>query len=243
MELVKYKDVYVRKGLSVDKSMVNDCLGHYSLFDDLEGAIVMDWGMNIGAFGKMVLQQPIKQYIGVECHPDNFEVAKRNLGDDPRVTLIQAAVGIEDGDLLLHLTRSKQNFCSGTVHLKSDRAKSLRPIQLNVKSLDVKKLLENFRPTHVKCDIEGSEYPILEYLNYQFPDSVQQLAIEFHWANRITSEEGECDRRNLEKTFKPIVENLNYVPGSNVFKFKGEEILHRNVWGLDSFYRRKEIAE
>ena len=84
MEYRMFKNTYVRevdgKALQVDKDMVNDCLSNYSQFDDLEGAIVMDWGANIGGFGRMLMSEPIEKYIGVECHPENFEVMKKNLG-------------------------------------------------------------------------------------------------------------------------------------------------------------------
>ena len=71
-----FKNTYIReidgKGLQVDKDMVNDCLANYTQFDDLDGAIVMDWGANIGGFGRMLMDEPIEKYIGVECHPENL---------------------------------------------------------------------------------------------------------------------------------------------------------------------------
>ena len=50
----KFKDVWVREGLQVDKDMVSQCLQNYKDFDNLEGAVVMDWGMNIGGFGRKI---------------------------------------------------------------------------------------------------------------------------------------------------------------------------------------------
>ena len=62
----KFKGMYVREGLAVDKNMINDCLRYYTIFGSkhsLEDAVVMDWGMNIGGFGHMLLDKPIKKYI------------------------------------------------------------------------------------------------------------------------------------------------------------------------------------
>ena len=59
MDYRMFKNTYIReidgKGLQVDKDMVNDCLANYTQFDDLKDAIVMDWGANIGGFGRMLM--------------------------------------------------------------------------------------------------------------------------------------------------------------------------------------------
>jgi len=243
MDYRLFKNTYVReidgKALQVDKDMVNDCLAHYSQFDDLEDAIVMDWGANIGGFGRMLMDKPIKRYIGVECHPENFEVMEKNLGDDLRFALIEAAVTNQDaGNIDLYMTGSKQEFCSGTTNPKSNAAKNMRKKKVSVATVNGYRLLEKYKPTHLKCDIEGEEYRMFDP-DWLIPDSVKQLSLEFHWADRILSEYESTVRESLiRQGFTPVQEKLNYVKGDKRVMFLGEDISYRNVWGLDTLYKR-----
>jgi len=243
MEYRMFKNTYVReidgKALQVDKDMVNDCLAHYSQFDDLEDAIVMDWGANIGGFGRMLMDKPIKRYIGVECHPENFEVMEKNLGDDLRFALIEAAVTNQDaGNIDLYMTGSKQEFCSGTTNPKSNAAKNMRKKKVSVATVNGYRLLEKYKPTHLKCDIEGEEYRMFDP-DWLIPDSVKQLSLEFHWADRILSDYESTVRESLiRQGFTPVQEQLNYVKGDKRVMFLGEDISYRNVWGLDTLYKR-----
>tara|TARA_B100002019_G_scaffold257138_1_gene241019 strand:- start:659 stop:1390 length:732 start_codon:yes stop_codon:yes gene_type:complete len=243
MDYRLFKNTYVReidgKALQVDKDMVNDCLAHYSQFDDLEDAIVMDWGANIGGFGRMLMDKPIKRYIGVECHPENFEVMEKNLGDDLRFALIEAAVTNQDaGNIELYMTGSKQEFCSGTTNPKSNAAKNMRKKKVSVATVNGYRLLEKYKPTHLKCDIEGEEYRMFDP-DWLIPDSVKQLSLEFHWADRILSDYESTVRESLiRQGFTPVQEKLNYVKGDKRVMFLGEDISYRNVWGLDTLYKR-----
>ena len=243
MEYRMFKNTYVRevdgKALQVDKDMVNDCLSNYSQFDDLEGAIVMDWGANIGGFGRMLMDKPIKQYIGVECHPENFEVMEKNLGDDLRFALIEAAVTNQDaGNIDLYMTGSKQEFCSGTTNPKSNAAKNMRKKKVSVATVNGYRLFEKYKPTHLKCDIEGEEYRMFDP-DWLIPDSVKQLSLEFHWADRILSDYESTVRESLiRQGFTPVQEQLNYVKGDKRVMFLGEDISYRNIWGLDTLYKR-----
>lgn len=243
MDYRLFKNTYVReidgKALQVDKDMVNDCLAHYSQFDDLEDAIVMDWGANIGGFGRMLMDKPIKRYIGVECHPENFEVMEKNLGDDLRFALIEAAVTNQDaGNIDLYMTGSKQEFCSGTTNPKSNAAKNMRKKKVSVATVNGYRLLEKYKPTHLKCDIEGEEYRMFDP-DWLIPDSVKQLSLEFHWADRILSDYESTVRESLiRQGFTPVQEQLNYVKGDKRVMFLGEDISYRNVWGLDTLYKR-----
>ena len=243
MEYRMFKNTYVRevdgKALQVDKDMVNDCLSNYSQFDDLEGAIVMDWGANIGGFGRMLMSEPIEKYIGVECHPENFEVMKKNLGHLSKFELINAAVTNQDiGEIILYMTGSKQEFCSGTTNPKSNAAKNMRKKKVSVATVNGYRLLEKYKPTHLKCDIEGEEYRMFDP-HWLVPESVKQLSLEFHWSDRILSDYESTVRESLiRQGFTPVQEQLNYVKGDKRVMFLGEDISYRNVWGLDTLYKR-----
>jgi FkbM family methyltransferase len=237
-----YKGVYVREGLAVDKNMVRDCFRHYDKFGSkhsLKDAVVMDWGMNIGGFGHMMLQEPIKQYIGIEPHPDNFEVAKANLAHDPRSVLIQAAVTNEPVDSIeLHLTNSKQSYCSGTINLKSKAAASLRQTKIDVPTKQANELMDKYKPTHFKCDIEGEEYRIFDSWNWKFPECVKEMAVEFHWQDKALSYEDGWRSKILDNGFHPVYENLNYVKGDTEFTWQNSPASYRNIWGIDCFYEK-----
>ena len=243
MEYRMFKNTYVRevdgKALQVDKDMVNDCLSNYSQFDDLEGAIVMDWGANIGGFGRMLMSEPIEKYIGVECHPENFEVMKKNLGHLSKFELINAAVTNQDiGEIILYMTGSKQEFCSGTTNPKSNAAKNMRKNKVFVPTVNGHKLFEEYKHTDLKCDIEGEEYRMFDP-HWLVPESVKQLSLEFHWSDRILSDYESTVRESLiRQGFTPVQEQLNYVKGDKRVMFLGEDISYRNVWGLDTLYKR-----
>ena len=244
----KFKGVYVREGLAVDKNMVNECLSNYNKFgstSSLEGAVVMDWGMNIGGFGHMMLDKPIKKYIGIEPHPDNFKVAQANLGHDPRFTLIQAAVTCGNdlwGDPIesieLYLTGSKQEYCSGTTNLKSETAKKMRKHKIVIPAKQANDLMNEFKPTHFKCDIEGEEYRIFDSWDWKFPDSIQEMSLEFHWQDKILTYENDWRSKILDNNFKPIREYLNYVKGEMEFTWQNTPTPYRNIWGIDCFYAK-----
>jgi len=235
----KFKDVWVREGLQVDKDMVNQCLNNYKDFDDLDGAVVMDWGMNVGGFGAMMLKHPIKQYIGVECHPENFEVASRNLSHDSRVTLINAAVTSVDLDSIdLYLTKSKQAFCSGTINLKNASAKGLRKVRITVPTVNATEIMDQYQPTHWKCDIEGEEYRIFDHWDWKIPDHVKQMAIEFHWQDRVLDYEYDTRDKITNQGFQPVLEDISYVKGTKPFQFLGKDHSYRNIWGMDCLYKR-----
>jgi len=239
-----FKNTYIRtnedgSALNVDKDMVNDCLANYSKFDDLENAIVMDWGANIGGFGRMLLEQPIQKYIGVECHPENFEVMKKNLEHDDRFELINSAVTNQEiSEIILYMTGSKQEFCSGTINPKSNAAKNMRKNKVWVSTVQANELFEKYKPTHLKCDVEGEEYRLFEP-DWIIPESIKQLSLEFHWADKILSEYESTVRASLVRQgFTPVQEQLNYVRGDKKVMFLGEEISYRNIWGMDTLYKR-----
>ena len=103
------------------------------------------------------------KYIGVECHPENFEVMKKNLGHLSKFELINAAVTNQDiGEIILYMTGSKQEFCSGTTNPKSNAAKNMRKNKVFVPTVNGHKLFEEYKPTHLKCDIEGEEYRMFD---------------------------------------------------------------------------------
>ena len=238
MEYTKFKDCYVRKGYNVDKQMVNDCLENYKDFDNLNGAVVMDWGMNIGGFGKMLVGHNIKKYIGVEPHPENYEVAEKNLGEYPNYTLINAAVTTAPVETIdLCLTKSKQNTCSGTINVKSNGARGLRTIVIPVKTVNAIEILEQYQPTHLKCDIEGEEYRIFDDIGWKLPDCVRQVAIEFHWSEKVLAYDG-IRQKLIDQGFKPVFEAINYVKGDKEATIAGQTIKYRNIWGLDGVYKR-----
>lgn len=250
MKFKMFKNTYVRevdgKPLQVDKSMVNDCLSNYSQFDDLEGAIVMDWGANIGGFGRMLMDKPIEKYIGVECHPENFEVLKKNVGDLSKFELINAAVtnlplDQDTGKINLYLTGSKQEFCSGTTNPKSDIVLKLRKKKVSVSTVNGNFLLEKYKPTHFKCDIEGEEYRMFDP-DWIIPKCVKQLSMELHWVGdkRVLSKYENVIRKSfMEQGFTPLQEKLLYATGdAKKGTFLGESISYRNIWGLDTFWKR-----
>ena len=129
-------------------------------------------------------------------------------------------------------------MCSGTVHLKSQGAKSLRPVKLKVDAVNAARLLEEYQPSHLKIDVEGAEYPIMESMGWKVPQCVKQMALEFHWPEKVMAYEETFRKDLVADGFEPVDETVNYVGGDNELSFLGRQINYRNIWGMDCFYRR-----
>jgi hypothetical protein len=114
----------------------------------------------------------------------------------------------------------------------------MRKNQVKVPTVQAKKLFDIYQPTHLKCDVEGEEYRIFEP-DWFIPESIKQMSLEFHWSDRILSDyESNQRAKFIEQGFKPLQEQLNLVPGDKQVMFLGEEVKYRNIWGMDTLYKR-----
>jgi len=180
-DLIMYKGIFVREGYNVDKGMVNDCLNHYTNFTFDSSSIIMDLGANIGGFAHIVKGSEHDKYVAFEPDEDNFQVLKQNAPSD--AILIKGAASMNtEASLTFYQTESKNAPCSGTVDPIKPGMRKKRTIVDNYFLPDV---LEMYKPTHLKVDIESAESKWLNDTDFSIPDHVQELAIEIHRTSDI----------------------------------------------------------
>jgi len=187
----KKMDITIRPDTS-DSAMIKECITNYSdiLFKPTD--VVMDLGANIGGFGKIALDAGIKHLICFEPDPFNFELLSYNLlkQDDyivvhkagiKDITLFEAAVVGDDSEEVTFVIKDNKNSaCSGKVNTKEKINENTFHKQ-TVKALNFDVVLDKYKPTIVKIDIEGGEYYIL---NKSLPHYVEVLALELHGFNK-----------------------------------------------------------
>jgi len=152
---------------AIDKVIVREVQSTYAQMPVQSGDVVLDLGANIGASARMLLEKGAAKVIAIEPDPSSVLLAKRNLARYP-AEVIWAAVGAAGGKTKLYVSRKKPYLTS----LISDTDRVPVPVTM----LSFGGLLERYRPTIVKCDIEFGEYD----LDWTLPDFVRVVALEVH---------------------------------------------------------------
>jgi FkbM family methyltransferase len=172
-ELGYYKrfDLSFRPNTS-DKTMIKEGYGDYPTIDFTD-KVVFDCGANIGSFSARAMRHGAKSIIAYEPEEFNFAVLEENIGKNPIVNLIRAAlINSDEPTISFYLGKSKNSACSGTTN------PSKRKIELVVPAINFYSEVEKYKPSVIKLDIEGGEYKIL--MDYVFPDYVKEVAVELH---------------------------------------------------------------
>lgn len=156
---------------------------------------VVDLGANIGLFSLRIAQHA-RRVIAVESNAENYNLAARNLennGLEHRVKLIQAAAsGVSGKDLRLYSSGMTGGH-SLHPHLA---ARWPGGKESQVCSISLADLFEEHAIEHcslLKCDIEGSEYDVIESAPLAVLSRVDRFLIEAH------PESGDRPWRGLHK--------------------------------------------
>lgn len=145
----------------------------YLKLDPQQDDILLDLGANIGAV-TCTFASKVKQVIAVEPEPNNLEVLRANIEhfNADNVTVIAGAVT---------LVRETRNFYVNTATNKG--LHSLLPYRgrdvIEVECYPFAEMLETYKPTLLKMDIEGGEYELASVLA-NLPSSIRGIAIELH---------------------------------------------------------------
>lgn len=132
----------------------------------------MDVGANIGAVSSMAYKGGASAIIGYEPMPDTFKVLRMNM--DGKANIFNKALVGNDQQFIDFYLHKKYPSCHTTVPVKGrDR--------IVVGCLNFWEELNNFKPQVIKVDIEGAEYDFM--LQDNFPDYVEEFAIELHMKN------------------------------------------------------------
>jgi FkbM family methyltransferase len=139
-----------------------------------KGDTVMDCGAYIGTFTAAALEQGAKWAVCYEAAPKNAELLRGNMeryGD--RVSICEYALVAGNG-LEIELTMS--GFSGANSVIPSPNRKK----HITVPAVNFRGELARIKPTVLKIDIEGGEYPILDTLKSGDLRRLNAIFIEFH---------------------------------------------------------------
>jgi FkbM family methyltransferase len=177
-EIEKHKSgLWYRPG-TLDDLVIREAKGYVEHMPPNDEDVVLDLGANIGAATCAFTRAGAAKVIAVEPEPGNVEVLRRNVADlDPAPVVFHAAVvssSYEDETIPLLVSPGKNQGAHST--LSSDRS---RRDTIDVTALSLEYLLDEFKPTLLKIDIEGAEYQIATELA-DLPKHVRAITIEHH---------------------------------------------------------------
>lgn len=149
------------------------------------GDVCFDCGANVGKFTEMFAATGCTVHA-FEPDPYAFGVLEGKFADAPNVVLVNAALGIEDGEIALFRSakfdESPERYSkSSSVVAEKTNVETVNRIA--VPQVDFFRYLETAgdRVKIVKMDIEGAEVPILEKLfQREEPLGIEYLFVEMH---------------------------------------------------------------
>lgn len=150
--------LWVRPGLG-DITIAREARGTHAGLPVRRGDVVLDIGAHIGVVSRLAEERGAR-VIAVEADPGTVEVLRRNVR--PSTEVIWAAVGPDRP----FRANAQRPFLSGATGELVD-----------VPTVTLGTLLEAFRPTVVKCDIEFGEYDLPELRSLL---GVRVVAMEVH---------------------------------------------------------------
>lgn len=155
-----------------DHSIIGEVKRSYGWMD-VKNKVVLDVGANIGAFTHHALANGAKEVWAFEPDADNFVLLQKNVGDDPRAKLKNAALISGDAASIdFYLTDGTNH---GNYSMYSIRGRK----KVTVNAVNFRKVLDHVKPDVIKMDCEGAEYDLLR--PFYLPDSVKQFAMELHY--------------------------------------------------------------
>lgn len=237
-----YKGVWIRPNVRADSDMVKESLRNYEHFRFNENSRVLDLGANIGSFGRMVLDAGVmpQNYVAYEPDPKNVELLKLNT--HPEIVLRQAVATMSKQDsVVFYQTESGNGPCSGTACPPTNQSKSMRKLRYDVLNEYLPEVINRFRPTHLKIDIEGAEHDWLMENEFTFPLHVREIALELHRTETIEVAEKLWPRIQSEFEVVALRPNDGFIkPDSKTWSFPNLGIEGKGVlFGVDIFLRRK----
>lgn len=154
----------------MDRFIIEEVRQVYDQVPVQDGDVALDLGAHIGAASRLMLARGAAKVVAVEPDPDNVAVLRRNLEGHP-AEVIAAAVGPSTGSTSLY-SRADRPFLNTTLADEPGRSATTVPM------VALADLLDEHRPSIVKCDIEFGEYRLPELL--RLPAFVRVLAMEVH---------------------------------------------------------------
>ena len=158
-----------------DIAIVKECRRYYAAVPVPAGATVLDLGAHIGAGIPIWWGKGAGRCIAVEPEPRNVDLLEQNAAQFSLYTTVMAAA-VVGGDgmssVQFYVTDGKGQWGHGL------RKNPNRSRAVTVMAIGLSRLLSEYAPTVLKCDIEGGEYGLPELHN--LPGYVRALALEVH---------------------------------------------------------------
>lgn len=173
------KSILIESGITHKR--VSDLVVLWEMFVRKQYAVpgdvrsIVDVGGNIGASALYFLLYAPRAHIYVlEPNPDLFARLELSFAHEPRITLVNAAVAVADGEVTFY---QNQNHLSGSLieRAGTSRAIAVRSITLDSLCRD----LGIARIDLLKFDIEGGEYEMLKGLSERV--EVNEMIGELHY--------------------------------------------------------------
>jgi FkbM family methyltransferase len=203
LELKEFKGIkaWVRPGTS-DSFVVEEVFsGEYNKLNITEDDVILDIGLNIGMFTLFALKKGAKRVIGFEAEVENKNLAAKNISennlDDKAELYNLAVVGTEPLTRGFSINTKKNRGAHSLIHKRSRNTVVVNCIKFN-------ELVEKYRPTLIKMDIEGGEYECLTNIDNYY--DTKEIILEFHHAhlNDQTQSKQMEIVENLQKHFKKV---------------------------------------
>lgn len=170
---------WLRKGNYGDEYVLKENIigNQYKNVKINQNDIILDIGAHIGTFTVDAALSAGK-VIAVEMDSSNFALLKKNTQIYDNIIIINKACVSQD------CTLSKVEYYPGTRNsgATSMYIKKGRQGPFSADTITITELLSKYHPTIIKCDTEGAEYDIFNSL--VVPDSVKQIAMEFHFGHK-----------------------------------------------------------
>lgn len=167
------RDLYLRPE-TYDDAVAAE-VSSYKLLRPEAGGTLLDIGGNIGAVARWWLKNGGDRVISVEPEAENAQLLRMNVQEfGDRATVIQAAAVNRHAPKTLNLFLNNGTN-KGAHTIRETRGRDT----VEVQTVPLFVLIDQYNPNAVKIDIEGGEFQLLEEIR-SLPQNVTRLAIEYH---------------------------------------------------------------
>lgn len=162
--------LFVRSG-TLDDYICREQSQYLKLFDLQKTDRFLDIGANIGATAYFIADK-VSQIYCFEPDEDNFNILRRNVKHIPNVHIHKYAL-VGNNDLTREFfLNTQKNKAAHSFIVKRGRDKTV------VDCKNINKTIRQFRINIIKIDVEGAEYELLTYMNF---DNIDELVFEYHF--------------------------------------------------------------
>lgn len=140
--------------------------------------IILDIGGHIGTFA-VPLAKRVQKIVTIEMDFDNYKLLEANVRFyESIIPLNRAVVSNDNEDTLIQYYKASKNTGAHSMYVKRRRGAPFTAL-----TIKIGELLSVYKPTIIKCDVEGAEYDIFN-TELKLPEAVKQIIIEFHFGRK-----------------------------------------------------------